>query len=78
MRAAEMANTRERPALPAVDSNIKDHRTYVVEMPAPVKDLDEWRRLYGEEDGRPAADPEWDRKINEAREQAHAKKEALN
>jgi hypothetical protein len=49
MRAAEMANTRERPALQAVDSNIKDQRTYVVEMPPPVKDLDEWKRLYCEE-----------------------------
>ncbi|MGB8156986.1 MAG: hypothetical protein WCF34_11805, partial [Pseudolabrys sp.] len=51
---AEMANTRERSALQAVDSTITDRRVYVVEMPAPVKDLDEWKRLYCQE--QPALD----------------------
>jgi hypothetical protein len=74
MRAAEMANTRERPALQAVDSNIKDQRQYVVMMPEPVKNLDEWRRKYGEAD-QPASDPESDQKVEQIRDQAEAKDE---
>src|SRR5512144_1230774 len=33
MRAAEMANTRERPALSAVDNTINDKRNVIVRMP---------------------------------------------
>jgi hypothetical protein len=63
MRAAEMANTRERPALQSVDSNIKDQRTYVVEMPAPVKDLDEWKRLHAAPAPDSEADAEWNQRL---------------
>ena len=65
MRAAEMANTRERSALQAFDSTITDQRVYVVEMPAPVKDLDEWKRLYCQEQPAPDAEAnaEWKERL---------------
>ena len=65
MRAAEMANTRERPALQAVDSNVREQRTYVVEMPAPVKDLEEWKRLHmnGETPAEFAPDADWKERL---------------
>ena len=58
MRAAEMANTRERPALQSVDSNIKDQRTYVVD-----KDLDEWKRLHAAPAPDSEADAEWNQRL---------------
>jgi hypothetical protein len=43
---AGMALKFEKPALQAVDTTVEDRRHYVVHMPMPVKDLDEWKRLY--------------------------------
>ena len=52
MRAAESANTRERPALQAVDSNIKEEKNYIVRMPEPLKGesmderMEDWKKRY--------------------------------
>jgi hypothetical protein len=45
-------------------TNVKDQRTYVVEMPAPVKDLAEWKRLHAAPaQTDPEADSDWRQRL---------------
>jgi hypothetical protein len=75
MEAATRAAPFERAK--KTESVIDDKRHYVARMPEPVKDLEEWKRLYMEEEPTPAdaaAEAEWTEKLKTFAAGAAAKK----
>jgi hypothetical protein len=73
LEAATRAASFERPK--KSETAITQEQTYIVRMPHPVADLDEWKRLYGGPTALPAPDDDWQKRLDNIKNNAKDSKD---